>query len=75
LLPINEKTYLNNKFENIIKKNNPAFKYEVKKSIYAKEIIENIKLDDLDYLDLNAKLKSLINTIRIWNKHTAISDS
>jgi predicted ATP-dependent endonuclease of OLD family len=73
LAPAERETYLNNKLENIIKKNNPAFKYETKKSVYAKEIIENIKSTDLDHLDLNGKIKSLISTIKIWNKYTSTS--
>jgi len=62
------KTNINNKFEKEIKKYNPSFKYEDRKSTYAKELTEHFSKPDLEYSDLKKNLTSLIGIIKKWNK-------
>lgn len=66
---LEENVNLNKKFENIIKQYNPSIKYEIKKVVYAKEIIEYFNLEDLDYLDIKSQLQILEAAIKRWNEN------
>lgn len=42
--------------------------YEKDKVMFANEIVKHISIEDLNCLDLNAKLVQLVGKIRLWNK-------
>lgn len=55
--------------ESIIKiKGADKIKYNLNKNKYSAEIVEYIKKEDIDNLDLNSNLSTLIDTIKKWNK-------
>ncbi len=58
----------NNKLENNISDSGAKLEYNRKKNLYSSEIAQFITKDSITVLDLNNKLKELVENIREWNK-------
>jgi len=61
---------VNSKFETFFEENSKTkkIKYNLDKNKYAMEIVNFITADDLQVLDLNVKVNSLVKKIREWNR-------
>ncbi|WP_310379772.1 AAA family ATPase [Flavobacterium sp.] len=61
---------INTKLEESISSiaNSEKIKYNLNKNKYASEIIQFIKKEDLNILDLNSNISNLVETIKKWNK-------